>query len=82
MLAPVPDRTLAASWLVTVCEMQPLTALGPEVAIGGVVQHPFAITEHVVCCVANAAGLQFVAGSFKQSVDSGPSTTLVTTGCM
>ena len=50
--------------------------------VTGVVQQPVAgSVVQVVVCVVNAAGLQFVAGSLIQSVDSGPRTTLVTTGC-
>src|ERR1700679_1615458 len=50
--------------------------------VTGVVQHPVpGSTVQLTCCFPNAAGLQLVAGSLRQSVDSGPSTTLVTTGC-
>jgi hypothetical protein len=50
--------------------------------VTGVVQQPVAgSVGQLVVWVLNAAGLQFVAGSLRQSVDSGPRTTLVTTGC-
>jgi hypothetical protein len=72
--------TRAASCPVVPCDAQLLRGTAFCDVTGAVQQPVPGSIVQLTCWLPNAAGLQFVAGSLRQSVDSGPSTTLVTTG--
>ena len=80
---PVPAKTRAASWPVAPWDEQPCEASRACAAVvTGVVQQPLVGSMvQLVCELIKAAELQLVAGSLRQSVESGPSRTLVTMGC-